>query len=632
MNKKLKNKLGTLFAWIILSASAFVFLFSIIVIGVRYNFDHNLGISDYVKTRKFSNEIMFQINDYFDNYYYFQGKNQQLYNRENTNLAMRILKNKKVVMENYPFSPKQDSISGSYYFGNQLEHKGRDSNYFVLTTSDAEYELQYQVVYPFIAKDKFYKSEKIFKFTNENYTYFIYSLFTTLALIIMSIGYLVWQTIKKNNDENNLSFINRIPLELFLFLLIPILIVWLKISYRSIYYFLSQNAISHLYDFIFEQKEILSYIFLAIDLEIGGLVIALTILSLIARISSKTLLKNSFLYRILSYFKNIMLQNSLVMMISFIILFIIYWMLIYSLRHSILIIGLIFLPAIGLLIFMKQFNLLANIIDEYAKGNFDYTISDKYINTVFAKQFDNLYQVRNSVQRAIKEKIKSEHLKTELITNVSHDLKTPLTSILNYAQIMKNQNDTLKNKQYIDKIIHHVNRLQKLTEDVLISSKASSGNIRVQKKEINCAEILAQAISEFDQKFKAQKLKIIVNGVNERLLILADGDLLWRILNNLFTNITKYALAKTRVYINVKEDDDKVYIIIENVSKAALNISEEELMERFVQGDASRNQEGSGLGLSIVKSLVELQDGHFNLNITGDYFQVEITFKKVIKK
>jgi len=115
---------------------------------------------------------------------------------------MRILKNKKVVMENYPFSPKQDSISGSYYFGNQLEHKGRDSNYFVLTTSDAEYELQYQVVYPFIAKDKFYKSEKIFKFTNENYTYFIYSLFTTLALIIMSIGYLVWQTIKKNNDEN----------------------------------------------------------------------------------------------------------------------------------------------------------------------------------------------------------------------------------------------------------------------------------------------------------------------------------------------------------------------------------------------------------------------------------------------
>lgn len=265
---------------------------------------------------------------------------------------------------------------------------------------------------------------------------------------------------------------------------------------------------------------------------------------------------------------------------------------------------------------------------EYAKGNFNYTVSKEGLTPIFSRQLDDLFKVKDGVQKAIMNQLKSEHLKTELITNVSHDLKTPLTNILNYAQIIKEDKDEEERKEHIDIMIHHADRLKRLTEDVLLASKASTGNMPVHLSNIHCEELLVQIIGEYADRFKDRELEIIKINTNPDLMVQADGELLFRVFENLFSNQLKYALEKTRIYLEVLEKEEHVLFVMKNVSKEPLNINAEELMERFVQGDDSRSHEGSGLGLSIVKSLVQLQNGKFDIEINGDYFQTKIELKK----
>ena len=227
---------------------------------------------------------------------------------------------------------------------------------------------------------------------------------------------------------------------------------------------------------------------------------------------------------------------------------------------------------------------------------------------------------------AIEESLKSERLKTELITNVSHDIKTPLTSIINYVDLLKKEDiQNKKAKEYIEILDNKSQRLKKLTEDLIEASKVSSGNVKLNIENINIKELINQTIGEFKDRFEEKGLKIETQISDENLTIKADNRYVYRIIKNLFSNITKYAQENSRVYIDIERNRNyRVHICIKNISKEKLNINADELMQRFVRGDKSRYTEGSGLGLSIAKSLTQLQNGEFSIKIDGDLFRVDI--------
>lgn len=273
-------------------------------------------------------------------------------------------------------------------------------------------------------------------------------------------------------------------------------------------------------------------------------------------------------------------------------------------------------------------------IEKHLKEMYEGNHTKKLDENEFTKEFKDIVKYINDVSRgfenAIEEGIKSERLKTELITNVSHDIKTPLTSIINYVDLLKKENiEGEKAKEYIEVLDNKSQRLKKLTEDLVEASKASSGNVKLNIEKINVVELIKQSTGEFEDKFKSKELEIISDFAEDEMFINADNRYMYRIIENLFSNISKYAQDKSRVYIDVKRVGNRVKIDVKNISKERLNISSDELMQRFVRGDRSRTTEGSGLGLSISKSLTELQKGIFNIQIDGDLFKVELEFEMI---
>lgn len=245
----------------------------------------------------------------------------------------------------------------------------------------------------------------------------------------------------------------------------------------------------------------------------------------------------------------------------------------------------------------------------------------------FAEALNGVHQVfLNSVM----ESMKNERMQTDLITNVSHDIKTPLTSIINYVDLLKRENiDNERASAYIDVLEQKSLRLKHLTEDLVEASKISSGNIKLECMQIHMQEMIYQASGEFADKFEARKLKIIENLPKEPLYIRADGRRLWRVLENLFNNVAKYAMPNTRVYVDLLDLGSEIKFSIKNISEQRLNIEAKDLTERFIRGDISRSTEGSGLGLSIAKNLTEIQGGKFYIYLDGDLFRVTITFPKL---
>lgn len=245
----------------------------------------------------------------------------------------------------------------------------------------------------------------------------------------------------------------------------------------------------------------------------------------------------------------------------------------------------------------------------------------------FAEALNGVHQVfLNSVM----ESMKNERMQTDLITNVSHDIKTPLTSIINYVDLLKRENiANEKARGYIEVLEQKSMRLKHLTEDLVEASKISSGNIKLECIQIQMQEMINQASGEFADKFEARNLTVIENLPKEPLYIRADGRRLWRVLENLFNNVAKYAMSNTRVYVDLLDLGSEVKFSIKNISDQRLNIEATELTERFIRGDISRSTEGSGLGLSIAKNLTEIQGGKFFIYLDGDLFRVTITFPKL---
>lgn len=264
-----------------------------------------------------------------------------------------------------------------------------------------------------------------------------------------------------------------------------------------------------------------------------------------------------------------------------------------------------------------------------AEGDLDYQINTEHMLPALKEHAADLNRINEGVSKAVNEKMKSERFKTELITNVSHDIKTPLTSIINYVDLLEKEEIPNENaKEYLEVLERQSARLKKLIEDLIEASKASSGSLSVNLEKLEAGVFLVQTVGEFKEKTEKNELDLQIKKPEEPIYIMADGRHFWRVIDNLMNNICKYAQPETRVYINLEQTGEKVQITFRNTSRYPLNISSEELMERFVRGDSSRNTEGNGLGLSIAGSLMELMHGKMQLFVDGDLFKVVLEFDR----
>ena len=268
--------------------------------------------------------------------------------------------------------------------------------------------------------------------------------------------------------------------------------------------------------------------------------------------------------------------------------------------------------------------------EELTQGNEDYHVDTSRMFGAFKEHGENLNSLGQGISRAVAQHMKSERLKTELITNVSHDLKTPLTSIINYANLIcQEETENPRIGEYSEVLLRQSERLKKLLEDLVEASKATTGNLEVNLEPCEVGVLLTQAVGEYQRKMAERELELRDSQPQETVRIMADGRHLWRVFDNLLNNICKYAQERSRVYLSVEQKGEEVFIIFRNMSKYALNISPEELEERFVRGDKSRHMEGNGLGLSIAKSLTELQNGKMHIAIDGDLFKVTLVFRRL---
>ena len=285
----------------------------------------------------------------------------------------------------------------------------------------------------------------------------------------------------------------------------------------------------------------------------------------------------------------------------------------------------------------KQRDEIVEGIEIIKNGDSKYRIDTTHLHGENLKLADSVNSIGLGLRNAVESSMKDEKLKTDLITNVSHDIKTPLTSIITYVDLLKRENINDQRIQgYIDILDSKSQRLKTLIDDLVEASKISSGNITIQLETINFAELVRQSIGEFDEKFEASSLQVVTKMPEEPLLIDADSGQLWRVMENLFQNISKYAMHGTRVYIEMGEEgegfDKKNVFSAKNISAKYLEVEAEDLTERFIRGDQSRQTEGSGLGLSIAKNLIEAQGGEFEIQVDGDLFKAMIKFPAVERK
>ena len=266
--------------------------------------------------------------------------------------------------------------------------------------------------------------------------------------------------------------------------------------------------------------------------------------------------------------------------------------------------------------------------ERMAKGNLDSKIETRFLLGYYKKCARHLNALADVAIVAAQKQMRSDRMKTELITNISHDIKTPLTSIINYVDILQSTSDAEAAKQYLEVLGRQSQRLKKLIDDLMEMSKATTGNIHVNITALDPVETINQALGEFSDKLEAKGLTVVFQQPEVPALMKADGRLTWRVLSNLLSNIVKYAMPGTRVYIDAMQVESKVLISLKNISAEALNVSADELTERFVRGDTSRNTEGSGLGLNIAKSLMDLQRGQLRLLVDGDLFKATLVFPR----
>lgn len=465
---------------------------------------------------------------------------------------------------------------------------------------------------------------------NEDMIYFLLPISSVLVIIFMtylvtSIGH------TKGKDEIDTNDLDKIPFEI----LLTIAIIIITIGWAVVYSF--GNARMQEY-----YKLMLSGIITAYFAVYTSVAIVLT--TFIRRVKAKTLMETTIVGKIINFFKRVIngwtnlfrgskkLTMKLIIYIFSYITIMLIILAVFNARFMGIFIDILITIYILYKIAekIKSFETIEEHLKEIYEGNINGLLDIESVTPEFKETVQYINDISNGFENAIQKEIQSERLKTELITNVSHDIKTPLTSIINYVDLLKREdikND--KAKEYIEILEAKSHRLKRLTEDLVEASKASSGNVKLNLEKINIGELINQTTGEFEDRFKENGIEVITKLPEKDAFIEADSRYMYRVIENLFSNIAKYAAKSSRVYIDIVTNSDKVRVSIKNISAEKLNISPEELMQRFVRGDRSRTTEGSGLGLSISRDLTELQKGKFSIQIDGDLFKVDLEFEMI---
>ena len=460
-----------------------------------------------------------------------------------------------------------------------------------------------------------------------------------IALMLACLIFLFCAAGRRNGEtEPRLNLVDRIPLDLYaaaVALSCVCIFVFFtdRFFYGSAMHIVRTNSYSVAIQLVLLALTLVGVFF--------GLILAL-LLSFATRVKCGKWWRNTVIYRVLRLIWRvikavwhgigrfgrmipIVWRTALIMLGLFLIAFVLF-LLMYDRSGVWLLVGLLFSIVIyaAAIFGAWQMKGLKKAGQQLAEGNYNEKIDTTRMYWEFKSHAENLNSIGDGLSKEVAQRMKSERLKTELITNVSHDIKTPLTSIINYADLLQKAKTEEERAEYLAVLERQSQRLKKLTEDLVEASKASTGNMSVNLAPTNTQEIINQSYGEYSSKLEAGRLNTVINIPEPAPVVMADGRLLWRVIDNLFNNVVKYALPDTRVYVDVRTEGAAAVISMKNISRAALNVSAEELMERFVRGDASRHTEGSGLGLNIAKSLTELQHGEFSISTDGDLFKAEI--------
>ncbi|HHY81501.1 MAG TPA: HAMP domain-containing histidine kinase [Clostridiales bacterium] len=581
-------------------------------------------------TRRYADQV------YYNYFFVYKNKSYNLqeyindFSEDKTNFLF-VMKDEtgKVILSSY--SNQEVQFSSTYYYedGNYLYDE--TENLYVYNKT-ASYTIDCYVKKTLTADDRYSIAEYWINFAySARYTVLIVTIVSFIAAIVLFIFLMCSAGRRKGTGDIVLNSIDKTPFDLLLVMLLVIGFIEFVVIFDM-----------HIYDTL--GIILLLSFFLILDI----LLLLMACMSFAVRYKLGGWWKNTIVYRFLHFnykimrkiFRGIMylFQHLSLLWKSILVLFVL------SVAEFIIIVGtwhssevllllwlfgkLIFVPAIlYIIINMQQLQIGSQKI---ASGDLDYRIDTKRLFWEFKHHGENLNNISVGMSKAVDERMKSERFKTELITNVSHDIKTPLTSIINYVSLLKREDigeGTVK--EYINVLDRQSARLKKLIEDLVEASKASTGNIAVNSTRTEVGVLLTQAAGEYEERMRKNGLELILNESKDEIFTMADGSLMWRVFDNLLDNICKYSQPGTRAYLNLERVNNQAVITFRNISKYALNITSEELMERFVRGDSSRTTEGSGLGLSIAKSLVELQSGKLDLIIDGDLFKVILTFNLV---
>lgn len=474
--------------------------------------------------------------------------------------------------------------------------------------------------------DVIYKKYQVFDIITKNYNVIKYATIISGILAVILCMYIMVVAGYNGQGELELNWIDTIPLEIIIF-------IAFLVQYMTAF-IISESG-------TYELGRMMDGIFF---IAIGSVWYIFTInifISILSRLKNKVLFKNSITSKIIKFIikcvKNVVVNLDKKWKAIITIGGCFFWecvLFIINISAQSMIIWFIWFifKIVEFFLLMYAFSLLLELRDRIKSvhdGNTENAALNKPMPGLFGESNEYITDISAGLEKAVAEKVKSEQLKAELITNVSHDIKTPLTSIINYIDLMNKEDiQNEKVREYICVAYKQSLRLKKLTEDIVEASKASTGNIEVKSYKINICEIISQSVGEYTDKFEQLNITVVFDESDKGYEAMADGRLLWRVIENLFTNICKYALEGTRLYIDVSQEEKYVKIYIKNISKYKLNIPGDELMERFVRGDLSRTTSGNGLGLSIAKSLVELQKGYFDIDINGDLFTAIITLPR----
>lgn len=637
------------------------------ILSIAYFANHNqrTETNNYFETQQFSDAYMSSIlNNISANYTYYtqsgyeigpidisylemedenalkEGKINYKTYLENRNFKFLLIDNKtNTAFTNLVHTMKTDTIDQikqelanySYYWN--WENHNITTNIEQLSLENIKYTGRYEMleqdydctIYtgiqnPLVYYDDYYNSYIAYEIAQPMHETAFINLpicFVLMVLCILLIG--VYTGRKKGEKEIYLNWFDKIPLEVagtFLFIFFFIALFW-----------------------CFELFTVNNMIAIIVIISIMGVSYIIGMVgyeTLVKRIKSHTLWRNTLLYRLINVTirgtKKVFNNFGLATKIAFVIIAFI--LIVAILIHCDFIGGLL-LVAIGILVFKYTFTRLTKFIKiketvkQLYEGNTQVRLEETEYEGVLKELCIYLNDIAGGFTNAIEKSLKSERMKTELITNVSHDIKTPLTSIINYVDLLKKEEmPNEKAKEYLEILDKKSQRLKRLTEDLVEASKASSGNIKLTMERLDVKELLKQVSGEFEDKLKEKKLELIISMPEEDTIIIADSRYLYRVMENMYSNIVKYALPDSRVYVDIIHQGKNIEIQLKNISKDKLNITADELMERFVRGESSRNTEGSGLGLSIAQSLTELQKGTFNIYLDGDLFKVTITFEK----